>query len=200
MHDPEMIIFTGPMFGSKTTKMISALERCSHQNRKVVAFKPKMDDRYSEGEICTHAGLRFPAINIQSGDEILSAGREYDVIGVDEAFMIDGSASALLQLFKEGKTIVVSSIQISASGFVFEEVRDLMPWATKIEVCPAVCVSTGKDAYYTVRKIDNLSEIEVGGSDMYEPRAWTHTVFMNSTLGDTSETNHNNSRDVEGNS
>ena len=182
MRDPQLIIFTGPMFGSKTTKMLSSLERCLYQNRKVIAFKPKMDDRYSEGEICTHAGLRFPALNVQTGNEILERGAEYDVIGVDEAFMIDGSASALLQLFKLGKTIVISSIQISASGFVFEEIRDIMPWATKIEVCPAVCVKSGKDAYYTVRKVDNLAEIEVGGADMYEPRAWSHTIFVNNAM------------------
>ena len=183
MRDPELIIFTGPMFGSKTTKMLSALERCLHQNRKVIAFKPKMDDRYSEGEICTHAGLRFPAMNVQTGEEILEAASEYDVIGVDESFMIEGSAKAILHLFKSGKTVVVSSIQISASGFVFEEVRDLMPWATKIQVCPAVCVKTGKDAYYTVRKVENLAEIEIGGSDMYEPRSWSQTSFMNCSVG-----------------
>jgi thymidine kinase len=138
-----------------------------------------MDDRYSEGEICTHAGLRFPAINVSSGEEILAAARDYDVIAVDEAFMIDGVATALVRLFKMGKTIVVSSIQISATGHVFEEIRDILPWATSIHVCPAVCVQTGADAYYTVRKVENLAEIEVGGSDMYEPRAWSTTLFMN---------------------
>ena len=101
--------------------------------------------------------------------------------------MIEGSAEALLQLFRAGKTVVVSSIQISASGFIFEEVRDLMPWATKIQVCPAVCVRTGKDAYYTVRKVENLAEIEVGGSDMYEPRSWEQTPFMNYETGSLDE-------------
>ena len=98
--------------------------------------------------------------------------------------MIEGSASALLALFKSGKTVVVSSIQISASGSVFEEIQDLMPWATKISVCPAVCVKTNKDAFYTVRKVENLSEIEVGGAEMYEPRAWSHTPFMNIDTSD----------------
>jgi len=178
MREPEFTVYTGPMFGSKTTKMLSVLERCSHQQRKAIAFKPKMDDRYSEGEICTHAGLRFPATNVSSGQEIIEAAQNYDVIAVDEAFMIDGVANALITLFKMGKTIVVSSIQISASGHVFEEIRDMLPWATKIDVCPAVCVESGSDAYYTVRKVDNLAEIEVGGADIYEPRAWSRTSFM----------------------
>ena len=57
---------------------------------------------------------------------------DVDVIAVDEAFMIDGVAESLLRLFREGKTIVVSSLQLSASGNVFEEIRDMMPWATKV--------------------------------------------------------------------
>ena len=145
-REPEFRIYTGPMFGSKTTRMLAYLERCSHQNRRVVAFKPKMDDRYSQGEICTHAGLRFPATNVSSGREILSLSDEYDVIGVDEAFMIDGCSEALLELFFKGKTIVVSSIQISASGVPFDETKEMFPWATHIEVCPAVCVKTSNDA------------------------------------------------------
>jgi len=184
MREPEFIVYTGPMFGSKTTKMLSVLERCSYQQRRVIAFKPKMDDRYSQGEICTHAGLRFPAVNVSSGEEILAAAQDYDVVGVDEAFMIEGSAKVLLHLFKSGKTIVVSSIQLSATGHVFDEIRDILPWATRIQICPAVCVMTGVDAFYTVRKIDNEEEIAVGGTEMYEPRAWSATSFMNNSRGE----------------
>ena len=93
--------------------------------------------------------------------------------------MIEGVASALLEVFRSGVTVVVASIQLSASGNVFEEIRDMMPWATKIEVCPAVCPVTGRDAYYTHRKLEGLDEIAVGGSDLYEPRCWEHHSFMN---------------------
>ena len=176
---PSLTVFTGPMFGSKTTKMLSVLERCSYQNKSVIDFKPKMDDRYASSHIVTHAGLKFKAFNVRDGIEILEMSKDYDVVGVDEAFMIDGSAEALLSLYRSGKTVVVSSIQISASGQVFEEISSLLPWATKIEVCPAVCPVTGRDAYYTHRKISGLSEITVGGSDLYEPRCWEHHSYMN---------------------
>jgi len=164
--------------------MLASIERASYQNKKVIAFKPKMDNRYSEGEIVTHTGIRFKAYNISKATEILAMEKDYDVIAVDEAFMIDGVAKILLDLFKRGKSIIVSSIQISASGQVFEEIRDILPWATKIEICPAVCPRTGADAYYTVKKNAGTSEIEVGGSELYEPRAWSHTPFMNKRIGD----------------
>ena len=181
MRDPAFIIFTGPMFGSKTTRMLAALERFTYQNLNVIAFKPRMDDRYAREEISTHSGSTFPAEVVSNGGEILEeiANRKPDVIGVDEAFMIDGCAGALLQVFQLGITVVVSSLQLSASGKVFEEMRDMMPWATKIEICPAVCPVTGRDAYYTHHKVQGLDEITVGGAEYYEPRCWEHYPFMN---------------------
>ena len=184
MRQPYFIVYTGPMFGSKTTRMLSSIERASYQNKRVIAFKPRMDNRYSQGEIVTHTGMSFVAQNVNSGTEIEEAASDYDVIAVDEAFMIDGVAESLIRLFKKGKSVIVSSIQLSASGQVFEEIRDILPWATKIEICPAVCPMTGNDAYYTVRKVGSGSEIEVGGSDLYEPRAWSHTDFMNNEYGE----------------
>ena len=184
VSQPKLLVFTGPMFGSKTTKMLSVLERALYQSKRVIAFKPKMDERYEKSMIVTHAGLKFDAHNVQTGEEILALSKDYDVVGVDESFMIEGSASALVDLFKSGKTVAVSSIQLSASGKPFEEIRDLLPWATHIEVCPAVCLITGEDAYYTVRKAKGISEIEVGGSETYEPRAWSCTPFMNDQFGE----------------
>ena len=180
---PEFIIYTGPMFGSKTTKLLATVDRFRYQNRKIMAFKPAMDERYSLSSICTHSGGKLEANVVKTGSDIVrlvtSSIENVDVVAVDEAFMIEGSACSLLELFRMGKTIVVSSLQLSATGNVFEEVRDMMPWATRIEICPAVCTVTGADAYYTHRKFENMSEITVGGSDLYEPRCWFNHPFMN---------------------
>jgi thymidine kinase len=188
MTDPEFIIFTGPMFGSKTTRLLAVVDRYTRQNKRVLAFKPMMDDRYASSDIATHSGGRLPAFSVKSGGEILNLARQpqtepVEIVAVDEAFMIDDCADALVELFREGKTIVVSSLQLSASGMVFEEVRDMMPWATKIEVCPAVCPITGRNAFYTHRKLEGLDEIVVGGEDLYEPRCWEHHGYMNRRQG-----------------
>ena len=182
-NDPRFIIFTGPMFGSKTTKMMSVIERYQYQGKKVASFKPLMDDRYGESFISTHSGARIDATRISTGSQLLEyldgCDNIYDVVAVDEAFMIDGIASALLAVFREGYTVVVSSLQLSSSGNVFEEMKEMMPWATKIEICPAVCPLTGRDAFYTFRKLETDKEIVVGGAETYEPRCWEHHPFMN---------------------
>lgn len=187
LRDPEFVIFTGPMFGSKTTRLLAAVDRYKYQNKNIVAFKPRMDNRYSDVEICTHSGGKISAVGVETGDDILAyfekPGPTIDVVAIDEAFMIDGCAEVALTLYRRGITVIVSSLQLSASGSVFEEVRDMMPWATKIEICPAVCPITGRDAFYTHRKIDSIDEITVGGADIYEPRCWEHHGFMNNRKG-----------------
>jgi len=182
-RQPEFIIFTGPMFGSKTTKLLAVVDRFRYQKRKVFAFKPKMDDRYSNTEIVTHSGGKIEAVGISTGNEVISFLQDLDempdVIAVDEAFMIDDISEVLVYLFRGGITIVVSSLQLSATGKPFEEVRDMMPYATKIEICPAVCTISGDDAYYTHRKLETIDEIIVGGEELYEPRCWKYHSFFN---------------------
>ena len=36
--NPEFVIFTGPMFGGKTTKLLSAIERYKYQNREIYVY------------------------------------------------------------------------------------------------------------------------------------------------------------------
>ena len=180
--NPKFIIFTGPMFGSKTTRLFAVLDRYKYQKRKIVAFKASIDNRYSDTNITTHSGASMPARVVKNGMEIhqyISHHDEYDVIAVDEAFMLRGVSWVLTDLFKKGKTIVVSSLDLSATGKAFEEIEALFPWATHIEKCPAVCTVCGLDAYYTHKKVEDIAEITVGGAALYEPRCWRHHSCFN---------------------
>lgn len=183
MKNPEFIIYTGPMFGGKTTKMISSLERIKLKNKKIKLFKPKIDDRYDLSKVTTHSGLVWDAINISKGDDILSFLNGYvDVVAVDEAFMIPGISKTLINLFKDGITIYVSSLQLSANNEPFEEIKEMFPYATKIKVCPAICPISGKNAFYTIPKKEGLGKIHVGGSELYEPRSFFHSTMFNQEL------------------
>lgn len=173
--NPEFIIFTGPMFGGKTSKMLSLLERARYQNKKIILFKPNKDSRYSRDKVKTHTGASWEATRVDNGQDIINNADGFDIIAVDEAFMISGCSNALVELFKSGKTVYVSSIQLSANAEPFEEMKNMFPWATKIEVCPAVCPISGFDAYYTISKKEGLDTIHVGGTDVYEPRSFLFT-------------------------
>ena len=170
----EFVLYVGSMFSGKSSHLISAVERHRIRGSGGACFKPMIDDRYSMSSIVTHAGGKINAIPVNNGKKIIeyveSSGAE--IVAVDEAFMIEGSAAALIELFQRGLTIYVSSIELSANLKSFEEIEKMMPYATKIKKCAAVCVSCGDDAQVTHRKIPSQEEISVGGSDTYEPMCW----------------------------
>ncbi len=178
----EFVIFVGPMFGGKTTKLLSAIDRYKYQGRDIHVFKPIVDERYSKEEVVTHWGAKIPAtrINPENLNEIfrpffLNNVEDKSVMAVDEAFMIEGIGEKLVSLFKRGHTILVSSLQLSSDFTPYKEIQAMMPYATKVEVCPAVCSTCGADAHYT-KKVGGRSDhgIEVGGAEMYQPRCFNH--------------------------
>lgn len=180
MHS-RFVVYCGPMFSSKTTRLLSELDRFRIRRKDFLCFKPRIDDRYSEGEIVTHSGMKIPAQLVEDGSEILYhivnyKGEERPIIAVDEAFMIPGVADALITLHQQGFTILISTIDLSASCIPFDEVTKILPYATEIHKCTAVCTECGDNAHYTYRKFDNsdLGEISVGGFDKYEPRCQRH--------------------------
>lgn len=180
MHaNPAFICFVGPMFATKTSSLLMMLERYKYQNKVIAAFKPQMDDRYADTEIVSHNGFRYPARAIKVGPDIIAYLSEPEVkaphvIAVDEAFMIPGIADTLIWLYQNGFNVVVSSLDISATGKVFSEIEKMLPWATRVEKCSAVCTVCGADAHYTHRKTAGGEEIEIGGAEMYEPRCLMH--------------------------
>ena len=177
----EFRMYVGPMFGGKTTRMLSQVERYRYQDEDVLLIKPTIDSRYENKSVVTHTGLKADAVLVSDGDGIIKtiarrstqSSKNKCVVAVDEAFMIRDSGDALVWLFKRGHTILVSSLQLSSDGSPYEETTKMFPYATHVEVCPAVCPITKQDAYYT-EKIGGRTDhaIEVGGAEMYQPRCW----------------------------
>jgi len=178
LANPEFIVYCGPMFSSKTSSLLTTLEKYKYQHKKIEIFKPNIDDRYSVSDVVTHGGRSIPAVCVKTGAEILeyltSLENEPQVVAVDEAFMIPGAAETLIWLYTYGFTIVVSSLEMSSSGKTFHEIEKMLPWATQVHKCTAVCTICGRDAHFTHKKQMGGEEIEVGGSELYEPRCAQH--------------------------
>lgn len=178
-QNPTLTAYVGPMFSSKTTKLLSALERFKLQHKRVLVFKPAVDTRYSASEVVSHSGWKWSAITVKEGADILEVLAEAedppDVIAVDEAFMIPGVADVLIWLYRTGISVVVSSLDLGYHAKPFKEVEKILPWATHVEKCAAVCTECGRDAHYTHKKqVTSDEEIQVGGAELYEPRCFRH--------------------------
>lgn len=182
-QNPTFTVFTGPMFSSKTSRLLAALERFKLQGKRVMVFKPSVDDRYSDTDVVTHSGWRQPALVVKDGAAILQllteANEPPDVVAVDEAFMLSGVAEVLIWLYQSGISVVVSTLDLSSTAKSFHEVEKLLPWATHVEKCSAVCTLCGRDAHYTHKKqVATEDLIQVGGAETYEARCFRHHIAV----------------------
>tara|TARA_B000000557_G_scaffold249066_1_gene234182 strand:- start:36 stop:560 length:525 start_codon:yes stop_codon:yes gene_type:complete len=172
------------MFGAKTTRLLADIDRLKYKGKKVVAFKPNIDKRYISDRISSHNNGTIEAYCIDKANDILDIIEKtsIDTIAVDEAFMLDNIDEVLINCYRKGYNIIVSSIQMNAKEEPFDNIRNMLPWATKIEVCPAVCTMCDNDAYFTqaLFDIENATQEEkIGGKDMYEPRCAKHYTSFN---------------------
>ena len=183
---PNLKLYVGPMFSGKSTKLLQQVERYRYAKKSVVCFKPAMDNRYSsEGLIITHSGIDVPCVLVKDAKDILEYFVDKDLpdaIAVDEAFMIDDISSICLDFFYNKRIdVLVSTLDMSSSMTLFQEVSTLLGHATMVKKCKAVCTICGDDASYTMRKeeFSNTDLIQVGGDDIYEARCLKHHSGIN---------------------
>ena len=62
-------VICGPMFAGKSEEIIRRIRRIEYAKRKVVCFKPKIDNRYSLNEIVSHNKNRKASYVISSSQE-----------------------------------------------------------------------------------------------------------------------------------
>jgi thymidine kinase len=183
MINPQFIVYTGPMFSAKTSALLIALEKYRHQKKRIVVFKPIIDDRYSVNRVTSHSGNSIDSITIVTASDVLRHLSELDeqphVVAIDEAFMIPGISDVLIYLYRLGITVVVSTLDLSSSCKPFPETQKILPWATKVYKLSAACTVCGSDAYYTHKKQAGGNEIEIGSFELYEPRCAAHHMCVN---------------------
>ena len=78
-------VICGSMFCGKTEELLRRLRRARIAKLSVIAFKPKIDNRYSKNMIVSHDKNSLDSIAIESTKTLFDMGSEYDVVGIDEA-------------------------------------------------------------------------------------------------------------------
>lgn len=187
----KLIVYKGPMFSGKTSRLLLELEKDKHAGRHVVALKPQIDTRYDLDTVISHDGLKCAAVPVDNPEQIYAAvettldkcgDSSKIVIGFDELFMLKGASDALIYLFRNGITVKVATLDLSYDCKPFGEVQKLLPWATEIVMCTSACSVCGQDAFYTWRKASSDEDVLIGGSELYEPRCGEHHSFLRNSF------------------
>lgn len=171
-------VICGPMFSGKSEELIRRLTRAEIANKRVIAFKPSIDNRYNVWKISSHAGSTFDAQVIASMREVASWDDERDVVAFDEAQFFEPELiiEACIALVERGRLVIVAGLDKTYRGEPFGAMPTLLALADDVTKLTAVCHKCGEDATMTQRLIDDQpapfsgETVQVGGLDTYEAR------------------------------
>lgn len=171
-------VICGSMFSGKTEELIRRIRRAEIARQKVIVFKPKIDDRYSEFQIVSHNEQSYPSVVVEDASEIPEKSFDMMVIGIDEAQFFDNNLIQICQdLADSGRRVIVAGLDQDYRALPFEPMPQLLAVAEYITKTLAVCVVCGAPANRTQRNTDDNSKILVGAADHYEARCRLHHVI-----------------------
>jgi len=176
-------VVSGPMFAGKTSELIRLYDRTTYANQKSIIIKPSLDNRYSDSEVATHDNRTrksFILNNIEELKEIVAKELPENVF-IDEAqFFSSKILNVAEDLRKLGINVYCSLLNQTSEGKAFpfmdrkDTVATLLVKADHIETFSAVCPLCGKHATKTFKTESSGQEVDVGGSNKYEPRCYEH--------------------------
>lgn len=182
----QLEVIVGCMFSGKTEELIRRLERVRIAGRKILLFKPTIDDRYDMSAVVTHYGREFAAHLLEPGEETIDALKESvgedaleeaAVVAFDEGnFFSERLPELCQQLVGLGKRVIVAGLDLTFAEEPFEPMPKLMSLADRVDKLQAVCVVCGGVATRSQRLIDGKPApvdgpvIQVGGVGSYEAR------------------------------
>jgi thymidine kinase len=160
------------MFSGKSEELIRRLRNAQSNGRLVQAFKPAIDNRYSESEIVSHADIRMPCETAGCAYEIIGRlDAKTEVVGVDEPnFFGSELVPVAAELASNGKQVIIAGLDTDFLGRPFVPMPELLAIADVITKLHAVCARCGAAAKHSQRLLASRELILVGASGSYEAR------------------------------
>jgi len=171
-------IICGPMFSGKTEELIRRVRRAQIARQKTQIFKPKIDNRYAEEQVVSHASQSVDAVPVSDSLDLLQ--NVYDstrVVAIDEVqFFDEHIVRVISKLAKRGIRVLCSGLDQDSRGKPFGPMPQLLAIADRVDKVHAICTVCGAPATKTYRKPTTSDEHQVliGEQDMYEARCRFH--------------------------
>ena len=165
-------VITGSMFSGKSEELIRRVRRAQIARQRVQLFKPRIDARYSAGEIVSHSEMKMPSQVVEQAAEILPLVADgTEVVGIDEGQFFDGSLVEVVDtLANRGLRVIVAGLDQDFRGRPFEPMPQLMAVAEYVDKTLAVCMRCGAPANRSQRLVATADRVVVGGAGKYEAR------------------------------
>ena len=188
-------IIIGPMYASKTTRLVEIYKQCKFCNIPVVVINHSIDTRYDEEMLSTHDKVKIPCIKTNQLFDILMEPLSLDLgLGFEETHpnnfrMNDKTAIAISEvilinegqffpdleefvkkILKNGKKIYICGLDGDFERKKFGQILDLIPLSDKVTKLTSLC-SICKNGTLGIfsKRITTEKKQTVVGSDNYIP-------------------------------
>lgn len=171
-------VISGCMFAGKTEELIRRIKVLEYAHQNVLVFKPRIDNRYSDTKVASHAGSMVDSIIIDHASEIMNyVDCSIDVVAIDEVQFFDDDVIEVCDyLARNGIRVMVAGLDMDFRGEPFGVMPRLLTEAEFVTKLTAVCVQCGAPATRTQRIVNgkpaswNDPLIVVGAKENYEAR------------------------------
>jgi thymidine kinase len=186
-------VITGPMFASKSKRLIQYLTGALTRKISVTALTPEQDNRTSAGHIYSYDGSAFPATTIRSEGEyqfvegivkqLQASGRH--ILAVDEVQFLEQDTVDLLRSCYSSSPnwLILTGLVEDSDGGAFGYLHDVInihetDFGFFLEELTARCSFCHGVANRTHCKSKKTGQVLVG-RDNYEPRCEACWTFGN---------------------
>ena len=180
----ELII--GPMFSSKTSKILEIYKQCKFCNIPVIIINHSIDTRYHESMVSTHDKIMAPCIqttklnsiwnysildnhfNEKSNNHLIL--RSADVILINEGQFFKDLYSVVEDMLKCNKRVYICGLDSDFERKKFGQILDLIPLCDKVTKLTSLCsqCKDGTPGIFSMRLTPEKQQTLVG-SDNYIP-------------------------------
>lgn len=176
----------GPMYAGKTSELLKRILWLKHQNLDILVIKPKIDNRYSDDEIVTHTGHRFPCIYTNNLMDLLEVNpllnRQLPTVLLQHTVFIDEVQFFELndlklfvnKLQSNGVNIVAAGLDQDSSGMPFDSSAYILALSDDVTKIKSYCSVCGQPATKTFKIVNSGNRVEVASVGVYQPRCLEH--------------------------
>ena len=171
-------VICGPMFAGKSEELIRRIKRMEYAKKKIIVFKPLIDNRYSEDEVVSHNKRRTKCYNLKHSSEVEKyITSDLYAVAFDEVqFMDEGILKVIDDLANRGIRVICAGLDNDFRGEPFSIMPQLLCMAEYVTKLTAICTVCGANATRTQRVVNGEPAyyedpiIIIGASEAYEPR------------------------------
>jgi thymidine kinase len=182
----QITLIIGPMFASKTSTLMSYIEKYQKIGKSVLVVKHSDDTRYGDDDyLYTHDNKKQRCCRTQDlADLFFDDITSVDAVFIDEAQFFPSLADTCQTLCeKMGKHVFVSALDGDYKRHIFPEIAKLVAMCDRIVKLKSMCAACGDgtEALFSYKINSTLKPLtssskDIGSSEKYLPLCRKHFV------------------------